>query len=69
MKGSLTKEEMPIDPEVLHRLQDGTLKARKNPGIMRLKNVVLPERLENAVKLLVKSKNLLEPFSYHKGKL
>lgn len=56
IKGSMKKEDMPMDPEVLQKLQDGTMKARKNPGVMRLNTIIVPERLENAVKLLVRSK-------------
>ncbi|XP_076112741.1 ribosome assembly protein METTL17, mitochondrial-like [Mytilus galloprovincialis] len=51
---SVKENELPMDPAILNRMKDGEMKARKNPGIMRLKTVVVPIRLEKAVDLLVK---------------
>ena len=49
---AVTEEELPMDPQVLSDYKSGNLKARKNPGVMRLKTIQLPERLEKAVNIL-----------------
>ncbi|XP_052062325.1 methyltransferase-like protein 17, mitochondrial [Mytilus californianus] len=49
---SIKENELPMDPTILNKIKDGEIKPRKNPGIMRLKTVVLPIRLEKAVDLL-----------------
>jgi hypothetical protein len=41
-----------MDPELSANIEDGKMKIRHNPGIMRLKTVKTPTRLENAVNVL-----------------
>lgn len=52
----VTQEELPMDPELSANIEDGKMKIRHNPGIMRLKTVKTPTRLENAVNVLFYSK-------------
>jgi len=52
----VTQEELPMDPELSANIEDGKMKIRHNPGIMRLKTVKTPTRLENAVNVLFDSK-------------
>ena len=53
---SIVVKETTVDPAVMQTMERDNLKMRYHPGVMRLKTVKLPERLERAVSNIVESK-------------
>lgn len=51
---SVLPREVEVDQDVMDSLKDGE-KHKHHPGLLRLKTVTLPERIEKAISILIES--------------